>query len=122
MKAKGKQSFGWKEWSTKGLYAVYNIYSDFKVSPRKVVPTGQVYNLNQKSLGKRSALNAHAAFEEAGGGNMICKIIAPLLDPACETLGLKRPCLLDNEAYLMFDASWADPVNPSSGAGGVDNV
>ena len=40
MKAKGKQGFGWKEWSTKGLYAVYNIYSDFKVSPRKVVPTG----------------------------------------------------------------------------------
>lgn len=39
MKAKGKQGFGWKQWSTKGLYAVYNIYSDFKVSPRKVVPT-----------------------------------------------------------------------------------
>jgi len=39
MKAKGKQGFGWKEWSTKGLYAVYNIYSDFKVSRRKVVPT-----------------------------------------------------------------------------------
>jgi RNA-directed DNA polymerase len=38
MKAKGKQGFGWKQWSTKGLYAVYNIYSDFKVSPRKVVP------------------------------------------------------------------------------------
>lgn len=37
MKAKGKQGFGWKQWSTKGLYAVYNIYSDFKVSPRKVV-------------------------------------------------------------------------------------
>ena len=39
MKAKGKQGFGWKQWSTKGLYAIYNIYSDFKVSPRKVVPT-----------------------------------------------------------------------------------
>ena len=39
MKAKGKQGFGWKEWSTKGLYAVYNIYSDFKVSRRKVIPT-----------------------------------------------------------------------------------
>lgn len=38
MKAKGKQGFGWKQWSTKGLYAVYNIYSDFKLSPRKVVP------------------------------------------------------------------------------------
>lgn len=39
MKAKGKKGFGWKQWSTKGLYAVYNIYSDFKTSPRKVVPT-----------------------------------------------------------------------------------
>ena len=39
MKAKGKRGFGWKQWSTKGLYAACNIYSDFKVSPRKVVPT-----------------------------------------------------------------------------------
>lgn len=39
MKAKGKQGFGWKRWSTKGLYAIYNIYSDFKVAPRKFVPT-----------------------------------------------------------------------------------
>jgi RNA-directed DNA polymerase len=39
MRAKGKQGFGWKQWSTKGLYAKYNIYSNFKVSPRKFVPT-----------------------------------------------------------------------------------
>lgn len=39
MKAKGKLGFGWKLWSTKGLYAMYNIYSDFKLSPRKVAPT-----------------------------------------------------------------------------------
>jgi RNA-directed DNA polymerase len=39
MRAKGKQGFGWKQWSTKGLYAMYNIYSNFKVSPRKFVPT-----------------------------------------------------------------------------------
>lgn len=38
MKAKGKQGFGWMLWSTKGLYAMYNIYSNFKVSPRKVAP------------------------------------------------------------------------------------
>jgi RNA-directed DNA polymerase len=35
MRSKGKQGFGWKRWSTKGLYAIYNIYSDFKVTPRK---------------------------------------------------------------------------------------
>ena len=39
MKAKGKQGFGWKQWSTTGLYAIYNIYSDFKVAPRKFAPT-----------------------------------------------------------------------------------
>src|ERR1017187_95540 len=39
MKAKGKQGFGWKQWSTKGLYAIYNIYSNLKVAPRKFVPT-----------------------------------------------------------------------------------
>eukprot|EP01035_Chromulina_nebulosa_P010140 gene10140-13642_t len=74
MKAKGKQGFGWKEWSTKGLYA--------------------------KSLGKRSALNAHAAFDEAGGGNMICKTNAPLLDPTREELGVKLPLLTRLSARL----------------------
>ena len=38
MRAKGKQGFGWKQWSTKGLYATYNIFSDFKVTPRKFAP------------------------------------------------------------------------------------
>jgi hypothetical protein len=35
----------------------------------------QGYKLDEKSLGKRSALNAHAAFDEAGGGNMIEKAL-----------------------------------------------
>jgi len=39
MKAKGKHGFGWTRWSTKGLYAMYNIYNDFKLSQRKVAPT-----------------------------------------------------------------------------------
>jgi len=39
MRAKGKRGFGWTRWSTKGLYAIYNIYSDFKLSPRKIAPT-----------------------------------------------------------------------------------
>lgn len=33
------------------------------------------YKLNKKSLGKRSALNAHAAFDEAGAGNMIERLV-----------------------------------------------
>ena len=39
MRAKGKQGFGWKQWSTIGLYVTYNIYSDFTVAPRKFAPT-----------------------------------------------------------------------------------
>ena len=70
MKAKGRQGFGWRLWSTKGLYAMYDIFSDFKVASRKVAPTRQAINFDKKSLGKRSALNAHAAFDEAGGGNI----------------------------------------------------
>jgi hypothetical protein len=33
------QGFGWKQWSTKGLYAMYNTYSNFNASPRKFAPT-----------------------------------------------------------------------------------
>jgi len=54
------------------------------------------YKPDLKSLGKRSALNAHAAFDEAGAGNTIGCIGAPVLDPTCERLGLKCPCLLDH--------------------------
>ena len=48
------------------------------------------YNDDVKSLGKRSALNTHAAFDEAGGGN-ISKDNAPLLDPTRENLRVKLP-------------------------------
>jgi hypothetical protein len=39
MRAKGKQGFGWTRWSTKGVYAICNIYSNFIVAPRKFAPT-----------------------------------------------------------------------------------
>ncbi len=54
------------------------------------------YKLDSKSLGKRSALNAHAAFDVAGAGNTILRIGAPVLDPTREGLGLKCPGLLDH--------------------------
>lgn len=38
MKAKREKGFGWQRWSTKELYEVYKIYSDFKTASRKVVP------------------------------------------------------------------------------------
>jgi RNA-directed DNA polymerase len=38
MRAKKKKGYGWKRWSTRGLFAMYNIYSDFKVTSWKVSP------------------------------------------------------------------------------------
>jgi len=70
--------------------------------------------LNKKSLGKRSALNAHAAFDEAGGGNMICKINAPLLDPTCERLKLKCFGLLDRFSNSLTSAMQNVSGNPES--------
>lgn len=35
MKAKGRGGFGWKLWSTKRLYEIYNIFCDFKIAYRK---------------------------------------------------------------------------------------
>jgi hypothetical protein len=47
------------------------------------------HSFAKKSLGKRSALNAHAAFDEAGAGNTIRG--APALDPTCERFGGETP-------------------------------
>ena len=49
------------------------------------------YKPDLKSLGKRSALNAHAAFDVAGAGNTIELIGAPALDPTCERFGGETP-------------------------------
>lgn len=38
MRAKKRKGYGWKRWSTRGLFAMYNIYSDFKVTSWKVSP------------------------------------------------------------------------------------
>ena len=53
-----------------------------------------------KSLGKRSALNAHAAFDVAGAGNTIGWIGAPVLDPTCERFGGETP--LTYSTYLTI--------------------
>lgn len=38
MRAMKRQGYGWKRWSTKGLFAIYNIYSDYKVARWKADP------------------------------------------------------------------------------------
>ena len=55
-----------------------------------------------KLLGKRSALNAHAAFDEADAGNTVEKIGAPVFDPTCERLGGETPsCLLSGKICVL---------------------
>jgi hypothetical protein len=49
------------------------------------------YKPDLKSLGKRSALNAHAAFDVAGAGNTIGWVGAPVLDPTRERFGGETP-------------------------------
>ncbi|HVW99497.1 MAG TPA: group II intron reverse transcriptase/maturase [Candidatus Babeliaceae bacterium] len=38
MRAMKRKGYGWKRWSTRGLFAMYNIYSDFKVASWKAKP------------------------------------------------------------------------------------
>lgn len=38
MRAMKRPGYGWKKWSTRGLFAMYNIYSDFKVASWKAKP------------------------------------------------------------------------------------
>ena len=68
------------------------------------------YKPDLKSLGKRSALNAHAAFDVAGAGNMIGWIGAPVLDPTCERFGGEiPPYLLD---CPIATVSWDTELSP----------
>ena len=59
------------------------------------------YKLDLKSLGKRSASNAHAAFDEAGAGNTIGWIGAPVLDPTCERFRGETPLYLLDKKYPL---------------------
>ncbi len=44
-----------------------------------------------KLIGKRSAGKPHAAFDVAGIGNITLEVRAPVLDPTCESFGVKFP-------------------------------
>jgi RNA-directed DNA polymerase len=44
MRAMKRKGYGWKRWSTKGLFAIYNIFSDFKVARWKANPKRQADN------------------------------------------------------------------------------
>jgi hypothetical protein len=62
------------------------------------------YSQDRKPLGKRSALNAHAAFDEAGAGNTVRG--APALDPTCENLRVKL--LWVNRLWPIGSAAWKE--------------
>jgi hypothetical protein len=57
------------------------------------------YKPDLKSLGKRSALNAHAAFDVAGAGNTIGQIGAPVFDPTRERFRGATPLYLLDQIY-----------------------
>lgn len=44
MRAMKRQGYGWKKSSTKGLFAIYNIYTDCKIARRKADPKRQAEN------------------------------------------------------------------------------
>ena len=76
MRARRRRGFGWKRWSTKWLYERLGLYGDYRRGP---VAAGHGESapdrighitLHAKQTGKRSAGNPHAAFEEAGTGNV----------------------------------------------------
>lgn len=39
-----RQGYGWKRWSIKGLFAIYNIYTDIKLTRWKANPKRQASN------------------------------------------------------------------------------
>ncbi len=49
------------------------------------------YKQDKKSLGKRSALNAHAAFDEAGAGNTIERLVRQRSTLLVRGLGVRFP-------------------------------
>ena len=76
MRAKKRQGFGWKRWSRSWLYERLGLYGDYRVrwpvAAAKALPEaiGRI-TLDVKQAGKRSAGKPHAAFDEAGAGNVI---------------------------------------------------
>ena len=44
MRAMKRKGYGWKRWSTTGLFAIYNIFCDFKVARWKANPKRQAEN------------------------------------------------------------------------------
>ena len=75
MGARKRHGFGWKRWSRRWLYERLGLYGDYRVrwpqAAAKALPTGiGRITLDVKQAGKRSAGKPHAAFDEAGAGNV----------------------------------------------------
>lgn len=72
MQARKAKGFGWKRWSSECIYETLGLYSDYRIRyyVPKALPAQYVINFGKNLLGKRSAGNPHAAFDEAGIGNV----------------------------------------------------
>ncbi|WP_265035945.1 hypothetical protein [Wolbachia endosymbiont (group A) of Anomoia purmunda] len=68
---KMRKGFGWKRWSKEWIGKL-GLYSDYRIRyyEPKAQPVQYVINFGKNLLGKRSAGKLHAAFDEAGAGNV----------------------------------------------------
>ncbi|GBN28907.1 Putative uncharacterized protein YkfC [Araneus ventricosus] len=68
---KMRKGFGWKRWSKEWISKL-GLYSDYRIRyyEPKAQPVQYVINFGKNLLGKRSAGKPHAAFDEAGAGNV----------------------------------------------------
>ncbi|MFT4313615.1 MAG: group II intron reverse transcriptase/maturase [Wolbachia pipientis] len=72
MKARKAKGFGWERWSSEWIYETLGLYKDYRLRyyVPKAAPVQDVINFGKNLLGKRSAGKLHAAFDEAGAGNV----------------------------------------------------
>ncbi len=71
------------------------------VCPESTPNTIGLITLDAKQAGKRSAVNPHAAFDEAGTGNGATSATAPVLDPT-DGRGPGLRVMVRVEAPVMF--------------------
>jgi len=73
LRARKRKGFGWTRWSRQWLYETLRLFNGYRIRrPLPKVAPGRIgpISLGVKQTGERSAGNLHAAFDEAGAGNV----------------------------------------------------